>query len=49
MEHVAKLVEQLVLAAKEVPNLVEVGMKIGFHDQLDRSDMEIIEHLVMYN
>lgn len=44
-----KLVEELVVVVKKVPNPVDVGMEIFFHDQLDGFDMEITEHLVMDN
>ena len=42
-----ELEEQVEVVAKDIPNLVDVGMEIGFHDQLVESDMEIIEHLVV--
>ena len=45
----AKPIEKLVDVAAEIPNLVDVGTNIGFHDQLVMSNMEIIEHLVMEN
>lgn len=42
-----KPVEKLVVVYKNIPNLVDDGVEIGFHDHLVESDMEIIEHLVM--
>jgi hypothetical protein len=41
--------EQLVVVAEELPNLVDAVVEIGFHDQLVESDMEIVEHLVVDN
>ncbi len=49
MEYDAKLVEKPVVVVEEVPNIVDARMEIGFHDQLDGSDMEIAKHLVMDN
>ena len=42
-------VKKLVVVVVEIPNLVDVGIKVGFHDQLVMFDMEIAEHLVMDN
>ena len=47
VESDTKLVEQLEVVAKDIPNLVDVEMEVGFHDHLVGSDMEIVEHLVM--
>ena len=50
-----KPVEKLVVFAeipkltKEILNLVDVGMEIGFHDQLVMSKMKIVKHLVVSN
>ena len=42
-------IEKLVDVTVEIPNLVDVGIEIDFHDQLVMSDMKIKEHLVMDN
>lgn len=34
MEFDTELVEQLEAVAKDIPNCVDVGMEVGFHDQL---------------
>ena len=39
--------EQLEVVAKDIPNLVDVGMEISFHDQLVESDMEIAKQSIM--
>lgn len=39
--------EQLEVVAEDIPKLVDVGMEIGFHDQLVEFDMEIVEHSVV--
>ena len=33
----------------DIPNLVDARMDIGVHDQSVRSNMEIVEHVVMAN
>ena len=40
-------IEKPMDVAVEIPNLVDVWIEIGFHDQLVMSNMEIVEHLVM--
>ena len=47
MERDAGPAEQLEVVAEDIPNLVDVGVEVGFHDQLVESDMETAEHLVM--
>ena len=47
MEPDAKPAEQQEVVAKDIPNLVDAGTEVGFHDQLVESDMETTEHLVM--
>ena len=42
-----KPTEQIVVFVEDIPNLVDVGIEVGFHDQLVESDMDIAEHLVM--
>ena len=42
-------IEKLVDFVIEIPNLVNTRIKIGFHDQLVMSNMEIVEHLVVGN
>ena len=42
-----KPAEQLEVVAEDIPNLVDVGMEVGFHDQLVEFDMETAEHLIM--
>ena len=44
MEPDTKPAEQLEVVAEDIPNLVDVGMEISFHDQLVMSNMEIEEH-----
>ena len=40
-------VEQLEVVAEVIPNLVDAGIEVGFHDQLVESDMETTKNLVM--
>ena len=47
MESNTKLVEQLEVVVEDIPNLVDVGIEVDFHDQMVEFDMEIVEHLVM--
>ena len=47
VESNTKLVENLEFVAKDIPNLVDVKIEVGFHDQLDEVDKEILQHLVM--
>ena len=47
MESNIEPVEKLRVISEDIPNLVDAGMEIGFHDQLVESDREIVEHLVM--
>ena len=47
MESNTKHAEQLEVVSKDIPNLIDLGMDIGFHDQLATSKMEIVENLVM--
>ena len=49
VEFDAEPIEKLVVVSVEIPNLFDVGIEIGFHDQLVMFDMEIVEHLVMDN
>ena len=37
----------MAVVAKDIPILVNVGIEVDFHDHLARSDMEIVEHLVV--
>ena len=47
VESDTKPIDQLEVVAKDIPNLVDDGMDIGFHYYLVGSDMEIVENLVM--
>lgn len=40
-------IEKLEVIDEDIPNLVDARMEIGFHDQLDGSNMEIVECLVV--
>ena len=47
MESDTELAKKLEVVAKNIPNLVDAGMDIGFPDQSIEFDMEIVEHLVI--
>ena len=46
MEFNIEPAEKLEVVSEDIPNLVDVEMEVGFHDQLVGSDMEICRALV---